>query len=159
MRPAEPSDLPFLRAMLYEAAFWRPYAARPPLDDALDDPALARYVDGWGRNGDAGVLAVGDADELVGAAWYRLFEVDKPGFGFIDEWTPELSLAVVVDVRARGIGTGLLRALLARARADGFDALSLSVEPDNPARRLYERNGFVRVAGEAAWTMRTDLRR
>jgi GNAT superfamily N-acetyltransferase len=157
MRPAEPSDLPFLRAMLYEAAFWRPAGPRPPLDRALAEPALARYVAGWGRAGDAGVIALGDEGDPIGAAWYRLFPLSEPGFGFVDERTPELSLAVVADARARGVGTALLRALINRARADRFESLSLSVEPDNPARRLYERHGFVRVGGDAAWTMRANL--
>jgi ribosomal protein S18 acetylase RimI-like enzyme len=143
--------------MLYEAAFWRPNTVRPPLEEALADPALARYVAGWGRAGDAGVIALDAEGGPVGAAWYRLFPPNEPGFGFMDEHTPELSIAVIGNARARGVGTGLLGALVDRARADGFDALSLSVEPDNPARRLYERHGFVHVGGEAAWTMRAAL--
>ena len=159
MRPTEPSDLPFLRAMLYEAAFWRPARPRPPLDQGLAEPPLARYVAGWRRAGDAGVIAVGADGDPIGAAWYRLFPLSEPGFGFIDERIPELSLAVVAESRARGVGTALLGALIDRARTDRFEYLSLSVEPDNPARRLYERHGFVRVGGEAAWTMRANLRR
>ena len=143
--------------MLYEAAFWRPNGPRPPVDEALADPALGRYVDGWGRRGDAGVVALGDGGRPVGAAWYRLFPPGEPGFGFVDERTPELSLGVLEEARRRGIGTRLLLLLLDRARDDGFQALSLSVEPDNPARRLYERYGFVRVGGAAAWTMRADF--
>jgi ribosomal protein S18 acetylase RimI-like enzyme len=143
--------------MLYEAAYWRPDGPRPPRLKALGEPALARYVEGWGRPGDAGIVANAESGEPIGAAWYRLFPPDDAGFGFVDGRTPELSLAVVAKARARGVGTGLLAALLDRARADGFPALSLSVEPDNPARRLYERYGFVRVGGETAWTMCADL--
>jgi len=40
------------------------------------------------------------------------------------------------------IGSLLLEALIEAARAQRNPALSLSVEPDNPARRLYERHGF-----------------
>jgi ribosomal protein S18 acetylase RimI-like enzyme len=158
VRSAEPADLPFLRAMVYEAAFWRPGRPRPPLDEALADRALACYIDGWGRVGDAGVIASDDAGEPVGAAWYRLFPPDEPGFGFVDEGTPELSIAVVTQARGRGVGTALLGALFARARDDGFGALSLSVEADNAARRLYERHGFVPVGGDDARTMRVRLR-
>jgi ribosomal protein S18 acetylase RimI-like enzyme len=145
--------------MLYEAAYWRPDGPKPPRLKALGDPARARYVDGWGRPGDAGIVALAESGEPVGAAWYRLFPPEDAGFGFVDERTPELSLAVVAEARRRGVGTGLLSALLDRARADDFPALSLSVEPDNPARRLYERHGFVRLGGESAWTMRADLQR
>ena len=47
-----------------------------------------------------------------------------------------------------------MHALIRAARDDGFAALSLSVEPDNPAARLYERLGFERVGWfEGAQTM------
>ena len=122
------------------------------------DPHGARYTDGWGREGDAGVVAMGDG-RPVGAAWYRLFSADEPGYGFLDEATPEVSIAVDPAFRGRGVGTALLDALCERARGDGLPALSLSVERDNPARRIYERRGFVEVEGTAdACTMRIDLR-
>ncbi len=44
-----------------------------------------------------------------------------------------------------GVGTGLLSALVAQAQGAGLTSLSLSVEPDNYARRLYERFGFMTV--------------
>ena len=53
----------------------------------------------------------------VGAAWYRLFRRDAPGYGFVDEETPELAIAVVPSRRGRGIGEALLEALCERARA------------------------------------------
>jgi hypothetical protein len=41
-----------------------------------------------------------------------------------------------------GIGRCLLAAILAQARLDEVAQISLSVETDNPARRLYEPFGF-----------------
>jgi ribosomal protein S18 acetylase RimI-like enzyme len=89
-----------------------------------------------------------------GAAWYRLFPASAAGFGFVDEQTPELTIAVVPSCRGKGYGEELLEALLAQAKRDGFEQVSLSVEPDNPALRLYERHGFHKV-GESggSWTM------
>jgi ribosomal protein S18 acetylase RimI-like enzyme len=76
----------------------------------------------------------------------------------VDERTPELAIAVVPSKRGRGIGEQLLAALLERAREAGHDAISLSVEPGNPARKLYERHGFEVVEqGTEAWTMRAPL--
>jgi len=101
----------------------------------------SRYVENWGRPGDRGLLAL-DEGFPVGAAWYRLFTAASPGYGFLDEETPELTIAVVPSRRGRGLGDQLLTALLDQAREDGFPAISLSVEKDNPALHLYERFGF-----------------
>jgi GNAT superfamily N-acetyltransferase len=137
---------------------WRP-GAPPPTPEALaSDPYHARYIGGWGRPGDVAVVADVDG-RPVGAAWYRTFSADEPGYGFLDEGTPEISIAVEPEQRGRGVGTALLRALCRRAKRDGLEALSLSVERENPALRLYERIGFVEVEGTAdACTMRVDLR-
>lgn len=144
--------------MLYEAAAWRPGPARPSFDRVMSNRQVALYVEGWPCAGDAGVVAEDDAGRALGAAWYRLFAEDEPGYGFIDPSIPEITAAVRSEVRGRGVGTALLEALVERARADGHEALSLSVEMDNPAAHLYERAGFARVGrGENVWTMRLDL--
>ena len=142
LRPATRDDLPFLREMLYEAAFWRGDGERPPIDEAFATPQLGRYLDGFGRAGDTGVIAVAEGGEPVGAAWYRRFSPREPGYGFVDGATPELSIAVAPSHRGRGVGRLLLDALIDLAAAHGLPGLSLSVANDNPAKRLYERAGF-----------------
>ena len=151
IRPAGPQDVPFLRDMLRHAYYWR-------VDQVSEsgEPPVQRYVERWGRPGDTALIAIQDF-QPVGAAWYRLFKADNGGYGFIDEETPELSIAVVPSRRGSGLGSELLEALLARARADGYEALSLSVESDNPAVDVYKRAGFVVVQGrDDAVTMRLD---
>lgn len=154
IRPARSGDLAFIREMLYEAAFWRPDAPRPAASSRpLDPPELAVYVEKWGRTGDRALIAC-RADLSLGAAWYRLFTERSHGYGFVDPKTPELSVAVRAAYRGRGIGRALVAAAMAQAALDGFDRLSLSVEPDNPACRLYQRLGFRRVTtGLGTWTM------
>jgi ribosomal protein S18 acetylase RimI-like enzyme len=151
IRTAGPQDVPFLRDMLHHAYYWR--ENHPEMEDL----PVARYVSGWGRPGDASVIAL-EHHFPVGAAWYRLFKASDPGYGFIDEETPELSIAVVPSRRGHGLGAELLGALLERAREEGFQALSLSVEPDNPALKLYEKLGFRKV-GESGGsrTMKVEL--
>jgi ribosomal protein S18 acetylase RimI-like enzyme len=157
MRAAGPGDEPFLRRMMYEAAAWNPDWPHEEVVEALSNPVLARYVDGWRRPGDAGVIAEGEGD-AIGAAWYRLFTANEPGYGFVDERTPELGLAVVPLYRRRGVGTALLDALIERAREDGYPALSLSVAVSNRSRLMYERVGFVKVGEQGdSWTMRLAL--
>jgi GNAT superfamily N-acetyltransferase len=121
--------------MLRHAYHWR-------LSEDTERPVY-RYVRNWGRRGDAGVLAL-EGPHAYGAAWYRLFTEDEPGFGFVDEATPELTIAVVPSRRGRGAGTELLEALLDLARADGYDAISLSA--DERQVGYYERFGFEMVA-------------
>jgi GNAT superfamily N-acetyltransferase len=63
---------------------------------------------------------------------------------------PELALAVTPARRGRGVGRTLLRALVAEARDQGHQALSLNVEDGNRARALYDQLGFVPVGREDA---------
>jgi ribosomal protein S18 acetylase RimI-like enzyme len=133
-------DVRFLRDMLHHAYYWK---ERAP-EDAGPGP-VALYVKAWGRPGDTAVIAI-DSGFPVGAAWYRLFPRDRPGYGFVDERTPELAIAVVPNARGKGVGSALLGALLDRARAEGYGAISLSVDRNNAgAIELYERHGFERV--------------
>jgi ribosomal protein S18 acetylase RimI-like enzyme len=153
----EAEDLAFIREMLYEAAFWRNAADRPPLGAALRDPDLALYVRDWGRAGDDGLIAfVGQ--RRAGAVWVRRFGDDDHGYGYVDEHTPELSVAVAAKQRGLGVGRCLVAAMLVQLRLQGAHQVSLSVEVDNPARKLYESLGFTPLtAAEGAVTMVRSL--
>jgi GNAT superfamily N-acetyltransferase len=131
LRPVELRDLRFLRDMLRHAYYWR-------LEEDRERPVY-RYVQNWGRTGDAGVIAL-EGPHPAGAAWYRLFDERAPGFGFVDEGTPELTIAVVPSRRGKGTGKEMLTALLERARADGYEAVSLSAAPEQT--EYYGRFGF-----------------
>ena len=144
-------DVPFMRDMLRHAYYWR-WA-----DPELEDLPVGRYVDRWGRPGDTALVVI-DRFRPVGVAWYRLFKSAEPGYGFVDEQTPELSIAVVPSRRGKGYGEDLLAALLAQGREDGFARISLSVEPDNAAIHLYEQHGFAKTGERAsAWVMLATL--
>ena len=128
-----------MRDMLRHAYYWRWH------DPELEDLPVGRYVDRWGRPGDTAVVLI-ERFRPVGAAWYRLFEEQAPGYGFVDEDTPELTIAVVPSKRGHGTGAELLEALLERARADGFSQISLSAEPGQTG--FYEKHGFHEVQRE-----------
>jgi GNAT superfamily N-acetyltransferase len=140
IRNGSPADGPFMRSMLPHAYGWHVNA----LDASIP---LTRYIENWGREGDVAVIAH-ETGNRVGAAWFRLFRESEPGYGFVDEQTPELSIAVVPSRRKHGVGQELLDALIEKARAEGHTQVSLSVEQDSPAVAFYERNGFT-AAGES----------
>jgi ribosomal protein S18 acetylase RimI-like enzyme len=52
-------------------------------------------------------------------------------------------MSVLPEVRGQGIGTRLLQWCETRARECGAQTLTLGVVARNPAKRLYERFGFV----------------
>lgn len=136
-------DEPILWIMLYLAIHVPPGAPQPPLN-CIFQPELARYARDWGRPGDCGVAAF-DAHNLpIGAAWLRLLTGENRGYGWVSDQIPEISIAVVPEYRAKGIGTQLLERAIALAQ-EQFPAVSLSVSIDNPAVKLYRRMGFVEV--------------
>jgi GNAT superfamily N-acetyltransferase len=130
-----------MRSMLAHAYAWRVSA----LDAEIP---LTRYVDNWGRPGDLALVAT-ETGHRVGAAWFRVFRASEPGYGFVNEETPELTISVVPSRRKHGVGQELLDALLKKASEEGHAAVSLSVEKDSPAVKFYARNGFEPV-GESA---------
>jgi len=138
------ADPAFLAEMLYEAVNWRDDGAeeRPALDAVLAVPENARYIADWGRTGDVAIYALDRRDEPVGAAWLRCFGAAAPGYGYVADDVPELAIAVYPEFRRQRVGTLLLGSLVARAERDRIGAISLSVNCENPARRLYARYGF-----------------
>ena len=110
----------------------------------LSDPRTARYIAGWPRGTDLGVIAeAGSAP--VGAAWVRFFPAGAPAYGFVRPDVPELTIGVAASWRGRGVGRDLLRAIAASAAAAGIQAISLSVERKNFARGLYLSEGYAVV--------------
>lgn len=144
LRRADGRDLPHLKRALYEAIAWNSERELPPFEFVIEHPELARYHQGWGRQGDLAALAE-SGSAVVGASLCRLFTDQDHGHGFVDERTPELAVAVWNGHRGQGIGSQLMEALEELARGEGYEQLSLSVDTDNPARDLYERLGYAEL--------------
>jgi len=138
--------------MLYQALYIPP--GHPALPrQVVRLPELARYVQDWGQNSDFGFLASeAMTDQSMGAVWGRLLIGDNQGYGYVNDETYELSIAVLPEYRGQGIGTRLLAHLFESEY--GERPMSLSVSVDNPAVRLYQRFGFEVVSqNDASITM------
>jgi ribosomal protein S18 acetylase RimI-like enzyme len=153
IRPLSSSDQQFLWEMLYQSLHV-PAGGRPFPRDVISRPELSKYVKSWGRSSDLGYLAIDVVNgEAIGAAWLRLLTGDDSGYGYVDDETPEMGMAVLAEYRGRGVGSELLTRLL-KSAGSLYRAVSLSVTADNPAVRLYERAGFERVGDrETSLTM------
>jgi ribosomal protein S18 acetylase RimI-like enzyme len=154
VRRGSPRDQRFLRDMLHHAYYWKERAPG-------DGPGpVALYSKAFGRVGDTAVIAIVDGFP-AGAAWYRLFDARQPGYGFVDEATPELAIGVVPSARGKGVGSALIAALIARAREEARPGLSLAVDRANAAAiALYARFGFERTReNEQTLVLRLDLAR
>lgn len=146
IRPLFQNDLPFMWEMLYESLFV-PEDHEPFNKEILKDPLISKYVEGWGREGDFGFIAINNNDgKPMGSITARSFNESNKGFGYIDADVPELGMALLEDYRGKGIGTALLEHLFNEAKRRGIKRLSLSVDPGNEAAvKLYQRFGFEEV--------------
>lgn len=143
LRDAGPAD----RALLARATLdnVNRMGERFTMADVASERRFAHYFDRFPGDGDYGIVATRDGEE-VGAAWLVRFTADDPAYGYVSDDIPELSVWVSADERGGGIGGRLIDAALARAAASGLPGVSLSVELGNPARNLYLRKGFAEVS-------------
>lgn len=142
-RPLVASDQQALWRWLH-IALWDPPPAplRPP--EVLQLPAVRIYAEGWGRPTDVGVVAVAEGRD-VGACWVRLVP-GRQGLAYVDDETPQLGIALESEFQRRGIGKRMMQAALGACWQHGYRKVSLTVHPENPARRMYQACGF-REAG------------
>jgi GNAT superfamily N-acetyltransferase len=170
IRRARAEDGSFLTDMLVEAVNWSPEWKPRSRQRVLADSRTARYITGWPRDTDLGVIAEAASpdparpdparpSEPAGATWLRFLPAAEPGYGFVAEDVPELTIGVAASWRGRGLGRALLRAIAEQARDQGISRISLSVERKNYAQRLYLSEGYriVDSSDKDADTMVKDL--
>jgi len=125
-------------------ALWDPPPAGLRPREILQAPPVRIYAEDWGRAGDVGVVAELDGEsEPIGARWMRCLPVGV-GLASIDATTPQLGISLLPAFQHRGYGRVLMLAALHTARDRGYRQVSLTVHPQNPAVRMYERCGFAK---------------
>ena len=153
IREMKRSEYGSLKDFLYQAIFV-PEGAEPPDVSVLSAPELRVYVDDFGSYSSDRCLAAEADGKLAGAVWARIMN----DYGHIDDETPSLAVSLYKEYRGNGIGTDLMRQMLALLKASGFRKASLSVQKANYAVRMYRKLGFrVFRENEEEYIMVTDL--
>lgn len=131
-----------MKDMLYESIYIPENVKNK--EELLNSPSIKKYYEEWGRKGDTALIAIDENNQAVGAVWYRLFDESNKGYGYVDNRTPELGIAVTKEARGLGIGTLLMKQIMKQALEDGYKSLSLSVDPENTsAFYIYRQLGFI----------------
>lgn len=140
IRPLVAADQARLWHWLHLALWDPPPAGTRPIA-VLEDPRVRIYAEDWGRATDVGRVAVIDGVD-AGACWLRLVP-GGAGLAHVDDRTPQLGIALEPAYQRKGYGRPLMRATLQAAWDHGYEKVSLTVHPENPAIALYESCGFV----------------
>lgn len=118
IRPLKDTETWFLDKMLYNAIFVPPGKEKLP-DDIIGHPEISKYIRNFGKEGDICFVAELDG-ELVGAIWSRLYDEENKAYGFVDEYTPEIAMAVYEQYRNKGIGTLMLKIIIKKTGSERF---------------------------------------
>ena len=137
IRELKKTEYPLLDHFLYEAIFI-PEGIEPPPKTIITSPELQVYVERFGElKDDRGLVAEVDG-KIVGTVWVRIMN----DYGHIDEETPSLAISLYKEYRSFGIGTAMMKEILALLKAHGYSQVSLSVQKANYAAKMYLKIGF-----------------
>lgn len=156
----EPLHFRLLQSHTDQAIVWGMLmhaAHESDLNAVKTNELLQPYAQDFGlQEGDLGVVALTcSGDVAVGAAWVRSLGVRGFATAHLEDSRdfqelkslPELAIACLPEHRGKGVGSSLLTTLLQAARDESYPGICLSCRGDNPALKLYERMGFVKVPG------------
>ena len=136
IRPINNNEYGILDIFLYEAIFIPQGTELPPFS-IIEKPELQVYTENFGRKDDYCLVAETD-NKVVGAVWVRIMD----DYGHIDNSTPSLAISLYKDFRGQGIGTALLESMLSLLKSENYEKVSLSVQKENYAYRMYLKAGF-----------------
>ncbi|GFI12139.1 acetyltransferase YpeA [Lachnospiraceae bacterium] len=137
IREIQKQEYPLLDNFLYEAIFI-PEGIEPPPKTIITSPELQVYVERFEESKDDWGLVAEVDGKIVGAVWVRIMN----DYGHIDDETPSLAISLYKEYRGFGIGTAMMKEILALLKAHGYSRVSLSVQKANYAAKMYLKIGF-----------------
>lgn len=138
IREIRRQEIPLLEDFLYEAIFI-PEGVNPPPKSIVKNEDLQVYVRDFGMYSNDRCLVAEIEGKIVGAVWCRIMW----DYGHIADDTPSLAMSLYKEYRNQGLGTELLRQMLQLLRREGYEKVSLSVQKENYAAKMYLKAGFV----------------
>lgn len=142
IRTLAENEYGLLDDFLYEAIFV-PEGEKAPPRDIIYRPELRVYVADFGRKKGDMCFAAQSGERVVGAVWVRIMD----DYGHIDDDTPSFAISLFKEYRGMGIGTALMRKMIAALKEAGFKQASLAVQKENYAFKMYQKVGF-EIVGE-----------
>lgn len=76
--------------------------------------------------------------KIVGAVWTRIMN----DYGHINDDTPSFAISLYKEYRGLGIGTEMMKQMLAILKKKGYERASLAVQQANYAVKMYRQVGF-----------------
>ncbi len=154
IRKIKSDEYRILDDFLYEAIFI-PEGIEPPPKSIIEQPELQVYVENFGKKDDYCLVAEID-NKIIGAVWVRIMD----DYGHIDNNTPSLAISLYKEFRGQGTGTALLENILSLLKSENYKKVSLSVQKENYAYRMYLKAGFEVVdENEEEYIMICDLKK
>lgn len=140
IRLIKPEEYPLLKEFLYDAIYLPEGVSAPPRE-IINQPELAVYITDFGQPDDLCMVAEAYGN-ILGAAWTRILAGKVKGYGNVDDYTPEFAISVKKEFRQQGIGSKLMQEMIVLLKNRGYEKVSLSVNKDNYAYRMYQKLGF-----------------
>ncbi len=137
IRKIKAYEYELLNDFLYEAIFI-PEGVEAPPRDIINAPELQVYVQGFGTQ-ESDVCFVAEVEgNIVGAVWVRIMD----DYGHVEDDVPSFAISLYKEYRGLGIGTDMMKRMLAELRDLGYKKASLAVQKANYAVKMYKNVGF-----------------
>ena len=137
IREIREAEYALLKDFLYEAIFI-PEGMKAPPKSILSAPELQVYISNFGTQEHDRALIAEVEQKVVGAVWVRIMN----DYGHVDDKTPSFAISLYKEYRGMGLGTEMMRKMLALLKASGYRQASLDVQKANYAVKLYQKVGF-----------------
>lgn len=96
------------------------------------------YISDFG-SGPHDIALIAEIDnKVVGAVWVRIMN----DYGHIDNETPSFAISLYKEFSGLGIGTEMMKTMLAVLKDRGYEQASLAVQKANYAVKMYHKVGL-----------------